>query len=94
MNQISIKQESLTKIYPTACGLTADNRPNISFIPIPEFNNGMPFSLWYHTTFYKKDDALDQIIQTIIKIKGNFPSLDLLHTFAIICLKPKIPILK
>lgn len=19
----------------------------------------MPFSLWYHTTFYKKDDALD-----------------------------------
>ena len=59
MNQIRIKQEPLTKIYPTACGLTADNRPNISFIPIPEFNNGMPFSLWYYTTFYKKDDALD-----------------------------------
>ena len=56
MNQISIKQEPLTKIYPTACGLTADNRPNISFIPIPEFNNGMHFSLWNHTTFYKKDE--------------------------------------
>ena len=39
----------------------------------------------------KKDDALDQIIQTIIRIKGSFPSLDLLHTFAIICLKPNIP---
>lgn len=46
-------------IYPTACGVTADNRPNVCFPVISGFNNDMPFSLWYHTTFFKKEDALD-----------------------------------
>lgn len=46
------------KIFPLSCGVTADNRPNLSFESAPGISN-MPFSLWYHTTFHKKDDALD-----------------------------------
>ncbi|WP_185207858.1 hypothetical protein [Chryseobacterium sp. C3] len=40
----------------------------------------------------KKDDALEQIISTIQKIKLRFPSLDILNVFGIICLKPNVPI--
>jgi len=56
---MDFEEEPLAKIYPTACGLNAEIRPNISFPEMPEINNGMPFSLWYHTTFHKADDALD-----------------------------------
>lgn len=40
----------------------------------------------------KKDDALDQIISTIQKIKLRFPSINLINVFGIICLKPNVPI--
>ncbi|SDF80305.1 hypothetical protein [Epilithonimonas hungarica] len=39
----------------------------------------------------KKDDALDQIIQTIKKIKTNYNLTDMRNVFAIICLKPNVP---
>lgn len=48
----------MKKIYPIACGLTSNNRPNITF-QIPDFNNNLTFTLWYRTTFYKKGDALE-----------------------------------
>jgi len=53
------EEDSSEKIYPVAVGLNAEIRPNISFPEMLEINNGMPFSLWYHTTFHKADDALD-----------------------------------
>ncbi|MFP3592307.1 hypothetical protein [Chryseobacterium sp. SIMBA_038] len=39
----------------------------------------------------KKDDALDQIIETIKKIKLRFPTISLIHIYGIICLKPNLP---
>lgn len=48
----------MKKIYPIACGLTSNNRPNITF-QIPDFNYNLTFTLWYRTTFYKKGDALE-----------------------------------
>lgn len=48
----------MKKTYPVACGLTSNNRPYITF-HILDFNNAPTFTLWYHTTFYKKGDALD-----------------------------------
>ena len=40
----------------------------------------------------KKDDALEQIIETIKKIKLRFPLIDLINVYGIICLKPNIPV--
>jgi len=37
-----------------ACGVTAENRPNV----VLEDKNDNKLSLWYHTTFYKVNDAL------------------------------------
>ena len=39
----------------------------------------------------KKDDALDQIIQTINKFKLNYNLTDLRNVYAVICLKPDVP---
>lgn len=40
----------------------------------------------------KKDDALDQLIQTINKFKIRFPSIKLRNVHAVIALKPKVNI--
>ena len=40
-----------------ACGITADNRPNV----VLEDENTNNFSMWYHSTFYRVDDALDYL---------------------------------
>lgn len=40
----------------------------------------------------KKDDALEQIIETIKKIKLRFPTINLINVFGIICLKPNLPV--
>lgn len=39
----------------------------------------------------KKDDALDQIIETIKKVKLKFPKINLIDAYGIICLKPNLP---
>ena len=44
------------KMYPTSCGVTSDNRPLLVFI---NPHTKQEFTKWYHTTFIKKDDALD-----------------------------------
>jgi len=40
----------------------------------------------------KKDDALDQLIQTINKFKTKFPTISLKNINAVIALKPNINI--
>jgi RecJ-like exonuclease len=42
----------------TACGVTADLRPNVV---VADFEQGLTYSLWYHTTFNKVDDALEHL---------------------------------
>ncbi|SMP86002.1 hypothetical protein SAMN06313486_10174 [Epsilonproteobacteria bacterium SCGC AD-308-P11] len=39
----------------TACGITADNRPNV----VIEDDEANKVSYWYHSTFYRVNDALD-----------------------------------
>jgi len=53
------EEDPSLKVFPKSCGLSSELRPSISFEPMPEINKGMPFSLQYHTTFDKADDALD-----------------------------------
>ncbi len=44
------------KMYPISCGVTRDNRPLLVFMnPYTK----QEFTKWYHTTFIKRDDALD-----------------------------------
>jgi len=43
-------------LRPTACGLTADLRPNVI---VANFEEGMTSPLWYHTTFLSVNEALD-----------------------------------
>lgn len=45
----------MKKAKVVACGVTADNRPNV----ILENENLDKNPYWYHTTFYKVDAALD-----------------------------------
>lgn len=52
------EQEPIENIYPTACGVNFENRPTLTFT---NQKNNMPFTLWYHTTFLKIDDALEYI---------------------------------
>lgn len=44
------------RVFPTSCGVTASNKPNITFVN-PRDN--MPYSLWYYTSFNEKDAALE-----------------------------------
>jgi hypothetical protein len=44
------------RVFPTACGVTASNKPNITLV---NHRNNMPYSLWYHTSFDTKDAALE-----------------------------------
>lgn len=39
----------------------------------------------------KKDDALDQIVQTINRFRGTYNLVDMRNVYAIICLKPNLP---
>lgn len=60
--------------FPTACGITADNTPNI-VIENPRTN--MPMTLWYYTSFNKKENALEFLKGTFKKgIKDNEIGLD------------------
>lgn len=44
-------------LFPTSCGVTANFVPNVVLID----KNDTPYSLWYHTSFYKIDDALEYL---------------------------------
>jgi len=44
-----------------ACGLTKNNRPNVV---LEDLETGEIKPVWYHTTFYKVDVALDFIKET------------------------------
>lgn len=72
------------------CDLSINNSLSIFFIEIKSINTEN-FSKKPKTNS-KKDDALDQLIQTINKFKLKFPDLDLKNVHAVIALKPKINI--
>lgn len=42
----------------TACGVTADLRPNVV---VADFEQGLTYSLWYHTSFNKVEEALEYL---------------------------------
>jgi len=41
----------------TACGLTANNRISITL----KDEDGLPYTLWHNTTFYKPEAALEYL---------------------------------
>lgn len=72
------------------CDLSINDNLNVYFIEIKSIKQEN-FSKRLKTDD-KKDDALDQLIQTINKFKIKFPSLNLRNVHAVIALKPKINI--
>jgi hypothetical protein len=47
----------MENIKVIACGVTADYRISVTL----KDDQDIPYTLWYHTTFYKVEDALEYL---------------------------------
>lgn len=71
------EEDPSEKMYPIACGLTSDVRPLLVFRN-PHTNK--EFTKWYHTTFFKRDDAL-KFLKDTFKDGVLIEDLDELWTY-------------
>ncbi|RQO35163.1 hypothetical protein DBR39_19570 [Chryseobacterium sp. KBW03] len=72
------------------CDLSINNSEKVYFIEIKSIKKeNLQKAL---KTNDRKDDALDQLIQTINKFKNRFPTISLRNVNAVIALKPNINI--
>ena len=79
------------EIHGKKCDFSVNDEEHIYFVEIKylkDFSNSRK-SLQKQKN--KKDSALEQLIQTLQKIKVEYTNINLLKVFAVICLKPDMP---